>query len=178
MPVGYGCLGVVYLDVDVAVLVCVCMGDFGVCACVCVCWCVCVCVCVCVLGVGACVLNAWVWMFSLLAWVLVCLDCVGCCSVSLGVRMRGLGDLVPGCQCVVRRVASWIAPIPRYVIVCTKESGGVGMSGLCGCCSVYVIVPVGYGCLGVVCLDVDVVVLVCVCGRFWCVPGCVCGVCW
>ena len=55
VPVGYGCLGVVYLDVDVAVLVCVCMGIL-VCVRVCVCvWCVCV------LGVGACVLNAWVW---------------------------------------------------------------------------------------------------------------------
>ena len=71
-----------------------------------VCGCVLLGVCVCV-GMCVCVLGAWVWDVAVLAWVLVCLDCVGCCSVSLGVRMRGLGDLVPGCQCVVRRVASW-----------------------------------------------------------------------
>ena len=63
---------------------CWCVPPVCVCVC-CVCVCVCGCLCVECLGVDV----------FIVAWVLVCLDCVGCCS-GLGVRMRGLGDLVVG----------------------------------------------------------------------------------
>ena len=93
VPVGYGCLGVVYLDVDVVVLVCVCAWEILVCVRVCVC------VCVCVLGVGACVLNAWVWDVAVLLgcwYVWIVLDVV----VLLGCVHERFGGLVPVCQCV------------------------------------------------------------------------------
>ena len=120
---------------------------------------------------------------------LECANCVMLCPLGgVGVGCWVCAWACLGVVCVVR-VASWIVPIPRYVMCvpmlgcgCRIVSLGVGMSGLCGCCSVYVIVPVGYGCLGVVLTwSVDVcVVLVCVCA--WeilvCVCVCVCvGVC-
>ena len=111
---------------------------------------------------------------------------MGRALIAFSGARRILGEWPPGMR-QSRVMLSSLTNEPGGVC---RASLGVGMSGLCGCFIVYAIVPVGYGCLGVVCLGVDVVVLVvlclcvgawvwvwCVHGRFWCVCVCVC-VCW
>ena len=64
------------------------------------------------LGCGCFIVSLGVGM-SGLCWM---------CSVSLGVRMRGLGDLVPGCVCETSGLLdcanSTVCYVPGVVLVC------------------------------------------------------------